>query len=430
VPAASLLADAEPGISVLGPVPEVLLLLSLAGVFAIGALTHEGERAFSAGIVYLAMGAAAAVVLPLIGVQHLDLARDHAILEVVSSVTIAVAVFSTGLSLRRAPLRRWGTVALLLVVTLPLTVAAIALYASVAMGLSAGAAIVLGAALAPTDPVLAGDVGLGPPGESEDEPRARAALSAEAGANDGAAMPLFVLGLVLARDHGALSGLGDWALTDLLYGTVVAVVLGVAGGWGASSGFAWARDRELLATDFPAWAAVATALLLYALAELAGAYGFLAAFAGGMAFRRREYEAPANRRLHGGATSAERFLVLAVLLLTGSALTLDGLAVPGLAGWLLGPLLVLVLRPAFALVALVGSGMPRRERLFVAWFGVRGVAGINYTTAAIALGYLGGEGETVLWTALACVIVSVVVHGVTSTALTRRLLGPTLEEAA
>jgi hypothetical protein len=103
---APILSDAEPGISFLGAVPEILFLVALAGILAIGALSHEGESAFSTGIAYLAMGAAAAVLLPWLGIQHLDVVRDHEVLEVLTDVTIAVAVFATGLRIRRVPLYR------------------------------------------------------------------------------------------------------------------------------------------------------------------------------------------------------------------------------------------------------------------------------------------------------------------------------------
>ena len=100
-------------------------------------------------------------------------------------------------------------------------------------------------------------------------------------------------------------------------------------------------------------------------------------------------------------------LELAVLLLLGSALTTSGLSEPGLAGWLLAPLLLLVIRPAAALLALVGSGIAPGERLFVAWFGVKGVAALNYAVVAAASGLLGDDAPAVLWTAIACVIVSI-----------------------
>ncbi len=416
-----MLADADPGLSLFGTIPEVLLLVAVAALGAVAALSHERERPFSASLVYLAMGAGAALIVRPLGIDPFHLLTSHDTVEVLTDVAIAVAVFSTGLRLRRVPARRWRTVVLLLVVTMPLTTAAIALFAATAMGLPLAAAIVLGAALAPTDPVLAGDVGLGPPGMSEEQPRARAALTAEAGANDGAAMPLLVIGLTLAqRDHGAW--FGRWLTIDLLYAVGVSLAFGAAGGWVFAASFRWLRAREWLAEGFEGWAAVAIALLLFAVAEMLGGYGFLAAFAGGLAFRRREYESPANRAFHDGAGVAENVLELAVLVLLGSALTTSALDEPGLAGWLLAPLLLFVIRPATALLALIGSGIALRERIYVAWFGVKGVAALNYAVVAGASGLLGADTPVVLWTTIACVIVSIVAHGVTATAVSARLL--------
>jgi sodium/hydrogen antiporter len=417
-----VLADAASGISLGGAIPAVLLLVALAALGAIGALSHETDRHFSASLVYLAMGALGALVVRPLGIDPFRLLTGHDTVEILTDVAIAVAVFATGLRLRRAPPRRWRTVGLLLLVTMPLTAAAIALYASLAMGLPAAAAIALGAALAPTDPVLAGDVGLGPPGTSEHQPRARALLTAEAGANDGAALPLLVLGLVLATHDADLGTLGAWLATDVLYALAVAGAWGAAAGWGFAAAFHAMRRRDLLDSGYEAWAAVAAALLLFAGAELVGAYGFVAAFAGGLAFRRHEYESDANRQFHDGAEQAETVLELAVLLLLGSALTTSGLSEPGFAGWLLAPLLLLVIRPLTALLALVGSGIVPRERLYVAWFGVKGVAALNYAVVAAASGVLGADAPAVLWTAIACVIVSIAVHGISATAVTRQLL--------
>jgi NhaP-type Na+/H+ or K+/H+ antiporter len=415
-------ADAAPGISPLGTIPEVLLLVSLAAIGAIGALSHERERHFSASLVYLAMGALGALLLRPLGIDPFRLLTEDETVEILTDVAIAVAVFATGLRLRRAPPRRRRTVALLLLVTMPLTVAGVALFATLALGLPLGAAIVLGAALAPTDPVLAGDIGLGPPGSAEDQPRARGLLSAEAGANDGAGLPLLVLGLMLAAGDDGAADLAQWLAADVLFAVGVAAAWGVAAGWGFAAAFHAMRHRDLLDSGYEAWAAVAAALLLYAVAELAGAYGFVAAFAGGLAFRRHEYESDANRAFHDGAGDAETVLELAVLLLLGSALTTAGLAEPGLAGWLLAPLLLLAIRPLAALAALVGSGIAPRERLYVAWFGVKGIATLNYAVIAAASGALGGDASVVLWTAIVCVIVSIVAHGTTATAVTRRLL--------
>jgi NhaP-type Na+/H+ or K+/H+ antiporter len=126
---------------------------------------------------------------------------------------------------------------------------------------------------------------------------------------------------------------------------------------------------------------------------------------------------------------AEKFGELAVILLVGSALTFDGLGTPGLAGWALAALLVLVFRPLAVNVALLGSRMDRPgERAFVAWFGVRGIGTLFYVALAVAAGLPAGEEAVVMWTAIACVVVSIVVHGVTAGPLQRWLSANVLRQ--
>jgi NhaP-type Na+/H+ or K+/H+ antiporter len=130
-----------------------------------------------------------------------------------------------------------------------------------------------------------------------------------------------------------------------------------------------------------------------------------------------------NARVHDGAEVAEKFGELAVILLLGSLLTFEGLGAPGLAGWGLAVLVVFVLRPLAVNLALLGSRMQRPgERAFVAWFGVRGVGTLFYVAAVAAAGALPeDEREQVVWTAIACVVLSIVVHGVTAGPLKRWL---------
>jgi NhaP-type Na+/H+ or K+/H+ antiporter len=169
---------------------------------------------------------------------------------------------------------------------------------------------------------------------------------------------------------------------------------------------------------------VAATLAIYGVAEAASGYGFLAVFAGGLAFRRFERHHEVNHGVHAGAETAEKFGELAVILLLGSSLTVAGLGAPGLEGWLLAGALVLVVRPLAANAALAGSRLERPgERAFVAWFGVRGVGTLFYVAVAAAAGspLPAGERELLVWTAIACVMVSIVVHGVTAGPLNRWL---------
>jgi sodium/hydrogen antiporter len=317
--------------------------------------------------------------------------------------------------------RGWSSVTRLLAVAMPLTIVAVAAYGAVVMGLSWAAAIVLAAALAPTDPVLAGDLGVGPPGE-EDEREPNFAITAEAGLNDGLAFPFVILGLFVAA-HADAAWVTEWLLADVLYAVVVGTGVGAVVGYGLGALAVRLRRLNLLAPEYDGWLAIPAVLVIYGLAEAANGYGFLAAFAGGVAFRRYERDDELNVRVHEGSEVAEKFAELSVILLLGSVLTLSGMAQPGWAGWLLVPVLLLLVRPAAVLTAFVGSGRPRHERLFLAWFGVRGISSLYYVAFAVSVGTLGAENSVdVVWTAIVCVFCSIVVHGISGTPFARRLL--------
>jgi NhaP-type Na+/H+ or K+/H+ antiporter len=399
-----------------------LVFLGVAVAAAIAALSHEQDRAFSASLIYLAFGVAAAIAVGLFDLDWIDPVDDAAIVERLAEFAVVLALFSTGLKLDRdLTWSGWTSVARLLGLVMPLTIVAVAVFGATAMGLSWAAAIVLGAALAPTDPVLAGDVGVGPPGE-EDEREPNFAITAEAGLNDGLAFPFVILGLFAAAhaDHGWLV---EWALADVLYAVAAGVAIGAAGGYGLAAVAVRARRHDLLAAEYDGWLAIPAVLAVYGVTEIVNGYGFLAAFAGGLAFRRYERDDELNVRVHDGAEVAEKFAELAIILLVGSTLTLAGLGQPGIAGWLLVPLLLLVVRPLAVLLSFAGSGRPREERLFLAWFGVRGIGSLYYVAFAVSVGTLGSENDVeVVWTAIACVVCSVVLHGVTGTPLARRWL--------
>lgn len=412
-----------PGFHAAGDLFVVALFVGLAVLIAIVALSQQRTRAFSPSIVYLGLGVLAALGIALLDITWLDVEADVTVVEHVTELAVIVALFATGLKLDRPlRLRGWRSTALLLGVVMPLSIAAVALFGTLAMGLSAGAALVLGAALAPTDPVLAGDLGVGPPGD-EDEAEPNFALTSEAGLNDGLAFPFVFLGLVIAA--GPSSGdLLEWFAADVVYASAVGILAGALSGWALAAVAVRLRDRGFVAAALDGWAALGAVLVIYGLTQILDGYGFLAAFVGGIAFRRFERDHEYNQGVHAGAEVVEKVLELAVILLLGSLLTLQGLEAPGLAGWLLAPVLILAIRPVATMVGLAGAPMDRRARAYVGWFGVRGVGSIYYATAAVGAGILApGEATTVLWTVIAVVMVSIVVHGATGTPLTTRLHG-------
>ncbi len=389
---------------------------------AIGALSHEHERAFSASLIYLGLGILAAIGLAVFGIGWLDPVQDATALEHITELAVVIALFSTGLKVERAlRWREWSTVTRLLAIGMPAFIALAAAFGNLVMGLSLGAAVVLASALAPTDPVLAGDIGVGPPGDEQEEHEPHFGVSAEAGFNDGLAFPFVLLGLAIAEGSSA----AEWVAADLVYAIAAGVAIGAGMGWGIAASIVRLRNAELLIGALDGWEAVAATLAVYGVAETLGAYGFLAVFAAGLAFRRYERDHEVNASVHKGAEIVEKFGELAVILLLGSMLSLDGLGVPGLAGWGLALLVVFVLRPVTVNLALLGSHIRRPgERAFLAWFGVRGVGTLFYVAIAVAAGspLPADERELLAWTAIASVVLSVVVHGITAGPLNRWLV--------
>jgi NhaP-type Na+/H+ or K+/H+ antiporter len=413
----------DPGLHVGDHYAIALLFGGIALVVALAALSHEHERPWSAAVIYLGLGLVAAIGFDVLDVSPLSPLDGSRVPERICELAILLAVFTAGLSIERLVSgRQWRSVGVLLLVVMPLTIGAVALFAGLVMGLSTGAAILLGAILAPTDPVLAGDVGLKPPGESDTADDPHFSLHTEAGLNDGLAAP-FVLAGVLVASEGGTGWIGEWVLTDVLYAITVAAGIGAVAGYAIAAAVVRLRDRELLSHDFDAFVALAAVLLVYGAVEAIGAYGFLAVFCAGLTFRRYEFEHEVNRRIHDGADEYAKLLELGAILVLGSFVTLDGLGEPGLAGWLLAPLLVFVIRPGIVLPLSAGSLLGWGQRLFLAWFGVRGIAAIFYA-AYIAHAHVLSRNETVtvFWTTVAVVVVSIVVHGVSATPLTRRML--------
>jgi NhaP-type Na+/H+ or K+/H+ antiporter len=372
---------------------------------------------------WLIAGVLVALVVNALGGGRLDPVADPQLLRRVCELALVVAVFGSGLAVeRRVSRSSRRLIAILIVAVMPACIALVAVFGATAMGLSLGAAVLLGGMLAPTDPVLAGDVGLSAPGEPEvGEPRL--SLHTEAGANDGLASPFVVVGLLIASHRGD-GWIGHWLAFDLLYRAGVAGVIGVVLGAGCATALGAAGRRAHLDSAVSlGLASLAVAFAIYGLCELVDGYGLVAVFVAGIAFRRREPDDDLHAAVHYGTERAGGLLEAVVLGLVGATLSTAGLAVPGVAGWLLAPLLIVVVRPALVLWACAGSPLDRPARAYLGWFGVRGVAAVYYAVGVAADHALPPHATAVVvWTTLACVVVSIVAHGLSAPALMRRWL--------
>lgn len=411
--------ELDPGLYVL------LLLVSgiviLAGAIA---LSVQRGRPFSSALIYLGVGVVVGLGLRAIGVRWYDPVEDAVLFSRVAELAVIVSLFGAGVKLDRAlTWRNWRTTTLLLVVAMPLTIAGMAVIGAWAVAMTVAGAILLGAVLAPTDPVLAEDVQVGGPMSDEPEDEARFSITAEAGLNDGLAFP-FVMFALFAYERGIPTmdtWVWEWAAADLVYPIVVGLLAGALAGRAIAAVTFRVIDRGWLANPFDAFIAIGAILAVYGLTELVEAYGFLAVFAAGVAFRRYEADHEVHGRLHETTLVVEKLGELSVLLLLGSVLPLGGVLELGWPVLVAALGLLFVVRPLAVIVALLPSGLPWRERAFIAWFGIRGIGSIYYLGFAFTV--LTPADARPLFSVVAVTIgLSVVLHGLSSSPLTRMLL--------
>lgn len=407
----------------------VVALAGCAFLLAAWVPAYTRRRPLSLPMVLVAVGA---VVFAMPGMPDVD-PRDHpALTEHVTEFGVIIALLGAGLKLdRRIGVRRWRTTWRLLVVSMPLTIAGTALLGGLLGGLPAAAALLLGAALAPTDPVLAADVQVGEPsvspetegahasadGEPEDE--VRFTLTSEAGLNDGLAFPFVHASLAMLA--GGAGWVGSWAVSDLLGRVVVGTLVGwLVGRLLGRVSFDPPGRLTALADARDGFVALAATLLAYGLAELAQGYGFLAVFVAALALRDSERGHSYHRVLHDFAGQVEQIVVVGLLVLLGGAAVtglLDSLTWGGAAT---GLALIFVVRPVAAYVGLLGVRIPARERRAIGFFGIRGIGSIYYLAFALERGEFAQADE--LWSIVTfTILASIVIHGATATPVMERL---------
>ncbi len=378
------------------------------------------EAPLSLPIACVAIGAAVFGLLP-VPFPAPDPAEHRALAEHLTELVVTISLTGAGLKIDR-PLafRTWAITWRLLGPGMLLTIALLAALAHLVLGLEAAAAVLLGALLAPTDPVLASDVQVGPP-RSGEEDEVRFALTSEAGLNDGLAFPFVLLAVMLAG--GDRGGEGWWGW--FAYAVLWKVAAGVGAGWLLGRGLAWLvfhmPNRAKISRTGAGFVALGITLLVYAAAELAGGYGFLAVFVAALALRASSRGHGYHEKLHDFAEELERLLMMALLVLLGGAVAVGGLLAAVDGGVVLYALLaIFVARPLCCWLALSGAGRPPEERGTIAFFGIRGLGSFYYL--AFALGHAAFERAETLWAAVTLIVLlSILLHGTTVTPVMRHL---------
>ena len=343
------------------------------------------------------------------------------LIEKASEFIVIISLMGAGLKIGR-PLswRGWNLTIRLLAIVMPLTILFIVLSGMWILSLPLASALLLGACLAPTDPVLAADVQIERP-ESDDSDEARFALTSEAGLNDALAFPFVYL--ALAASAAPLSGdmLAEWVWHDVAWRLGVGGLVGAAGGWLMGQIIYRLPQDTRLSRTGDGFIAVGATLAIYALTEFAYGYGFLAVFIAGLILRRSAEGDAFNNELHDFADETERLVMMVLLVLFGGMLT--GGELLSDIGWtnvLVAALVLLVIRPVIGYLGLIGVDRPPLEKFVIAFFGIRGLGSVYYL--AFGLNHGDFPMQHTLWETLGLIVLgSILLHGLTVTPLMQHL---------
>jgi sodium/hydrogen antiporter len=398
-------------------------LLGLGALILLVSWAPVGLKRMPMSLAILCVGLGAA----LFGTGLLDFYPNprtwDTVTERLVELVVIVSLMGAGLKLDRPlTLRGWSSTWRLLGITMPLTIVATVLLGVLGLGFSLAMAMLLGASIAPTDPVLASDVQVGPP-RSGDHDEVRFGLTSEAGLNDALAFP-FVHLAILAAAGGltSMATLGEWFAIDLLW----RLLAGAGMGYVIGRGFGFLiffNDKLALSRLGDGLVGLAATFITYALTELVHGYGFLAVFVCGLTIRAWERNHDFHDELHHFIELAERLLMMLVLVLFGGALARGLLSALTWFDMAIGLVLILVVRPLAGMLAMIGSAQPWRERALLAFLGIRGVGTVYYIAYGINHGEFGNSER--LWAITGFIIVSsIIIHGISATPLLLRLRQP------
>lgn len=367
-------------------------------------------------LVGFVLGPSVTNALELHPMRHLEL------LGTITEVALLIALFTVGIKLR-VPVGdwRWALPMRLATVSMVLTIGGVTAVGVWLLGLPLAQALVLGAILAPTDPVLASDVQLRSP---QDRDTLRFALTGEGGLNDGTAYPLVLLGLGLMGLHDIGPNGLRWLGVDVVWGTVGGLGIGFLVGMIVAQGVRWLRGHWPDAAIFDEFLLLGVIGLSYGAAQAAHTLGFLAVFAAGLALRRADdihskkrgthEEPPLTPSMLNVNEQLERIVEVAIVLLVGSMISTGYWSVEGL---LLAALLLLVIRPLSVWLGVIGDRAGRAPRRLLAWFGIRGIGSVYYAVYVASHDIRHGAAVELISCVFTVIAASIIVHGISAAPL-------------
>lgn len=369
----------------------------------------------SFALIYLVVG----ISLGPYGFKIVQLRPDANFLERLTEFVVIVSLYSCGLKMnRQLNFWAWRSTVRLIGFLMPISIFAIAFVAHWSLKMEWGPAILLGAILAPTDPVLASEVQLA---DTDDKDELRFGLTSEGGLNDALAFPFVYFGIHwLEKGNNWQDWFKQWVAVDLIWAVAAGIGMGIV----VAKAVVWLEQK--LEKDTPVddlmadFIAISTILLTYSLTEIVYGYGFLAVFVAAIAAQRQYTEEEKPHSQLEFTERIEKLMEVATILILGSLLR-------GQAIWqylsdalLVGGLLLFVIRPVGAWISTIGGRYKPITRFLFGWFGVRGVGSIYYLCYALGHGLKDSLGEQIAWITYITIVMSVILHGISTTPLMNR----------
>ena len=398
---------------------QYILILVIFGfaIFSVALMPKISKRTgISYSIFYVVLGfilyAAAPQFLPDPMPQHSKSITLH-----LSELIVIISLMGTGIKIdRKFSFKSWSSPLKLISFTMLFCIAGAALMGYYMLSLGLSSAVLLGAVLAPTDPVLASDVQVGPPNEHI-KSEVKFALTSEAGLNDGVAFPFTWLAITIGMIMtGKDTSFVHWFAFDVIYRIGAGVLLGFLSGklmgillFTVSEKYETLKTRDGLV-------AVAATLLVYGITELVHGYGFIAVFICAITFRHFEKEHTYHDKLHSFTDQIERLLLCLLLLIFGGTLAMGILKPLSWEMVLFSVVFLFIIRPLFGWMALYKTTIKNRERLAIGFFGIRGMGSVFYLAFAFTKFDFNYQDE--LWAVLSfTILLSILTHGLTATSV-------------
>lgn len=406
--AQDLLRDADTAFFAIQLYDVQLLLVATVILVAVIVPRLTTNRFLSAPMVFMLLGIAVFALPVDIDLPNLEEARWP---ERLTELGVLIALTAAGLKINQPfAWKSWQLSWRLLAFTMPLTIAGTALLGWWALGMVPATALLFGAVIAPTDPVLASEVQTTDP-SSPDYSRSRVALTTEAGLNDGLAFPFTNLAIAVALvGTDPANWLAGWLAMDVVYRIVAGALVGAVTGWLLAKVL-----FSLASSDFFTTGSIALSLTLmpYALAELAAGYGFISVFVAACTFRQQESRHHYQQILHDFSEEMERILVAVLMFLIGAYIASGVLAPLTWESVAVALAVIFLVRPLAGMISFAGHPLPQWDKWVLSFYGIRGIGSLYYLAYAMHQADFPHAKE--LWAVVILILViSVIVHGLSA----------------